>query len=306
MKLEDLPNELLIEIFEYIDIRDLFNGFWNLNKRINDLLRMLRNLSYNLERLDLALISLFSKQITRLIVNTWQYADLYQFPYLHSLILYQATINQLQQIRVEFMPHLVYLSVSALPGFASLPQLAEQIFSNAMPSIRHVDLGHVHVPYLRTWSQSPSLSSVSIHSTNPTVIPYILQSSPNLVYLHVHFLMDTIAIFDDSPSISNHSLKQFILLDPYHKLSFNHIRTIFTMIPNVRKLQLNFLCKIPFIRFARSLINRLHNLKQFDCKIDDASFDQSTTIETIQQIHPCFQRIYCSTNDLHFRIFTTK
>jgi hypothetical protein len=299
MKFEDLPNELLIEIFEYIDIRDLFNGFLNLNKRINDLLRILRNLSYNIERSNPILISLFANQITRVIINTWQDIDLHQFPYLHSLILHQSTINQLKQIRSEFMPHLVYLSISSLSGCS----LAEQIFSNAMPSIRHVDLGRVDV---HSWSQSPFLSSVSIHSTDPTVIPYILLSSPNLIYLHVHFLTDTAAIFNNPPSVSNHPLRQFILSDPYHKLSFNHVHRLLVLIPNVRKIQLNFLCKIPFIRFAQRLVNRLQYLKQFDCKIDDASFDQSTTIETIRQIHPCFQRIYCSTNELHFRTFTTE
>jgi hypothetical protein len=204
------------------------------------------------------------------------------------------------------MPYLVYLSTSSIPEFSLMPQLAQRIFSNEMPSIRYVDLGPVHVPYLRTWSQSPSLSSVSVHSTNPTIIPFILNSSPNLIYLHVYFLSDTISIFQNSPLITNHRLKQFILSDPYHKLSFNHVYTLLAFIPNVRKIRLNFLCKVPFIRFAQRLLNRLRYLNRFDCNIDDASNDQLTTIEIIRQIHPCFYRIQSSTNDIHFRTFTTK
>jgi len=305
-KIEHLPNELLLDLFEYIDIRDLFYGFRELNQRFNYLLRSLKNLSLNLERNQIGLLTLFSRQINRLVVNTWHDIDLSQFPYLQSLILHQITGNQLRQIRSEIMPYLVYLSTSSIPEFSLMPQLAQRIFSNEMPSIRHVDLGLVHVPHLRTWSQSLSLYSVSVHCTNPTLVAFILASSPNLFYLHVQFLNDTISIFHNSPSITNHPLKQFNLSDPYHKLSFNHVYTLLALISNVRKIRLNFLCKVPFIRFAQSLLNRLRYLKRFECNIDDASNDKLTDIETIREIHPCFYRIQCSTNDCNFRTFITE
>jgi hypothetical protein len=37
-KLEDLPTELWLEIFTYMNIRDQFNAFFNLNKRLNQIL----------------------------------------------------------------------------------------------------------------------------------------------------------------------------------------------------------------------------------------------------------------------------
>ncbi|CAF5225755.1 unnamed protein product, partial [Rotaria magnacalcarata] len=117
MKFENLPNEILFDLFEYINIRDLYNGFWGLNERINYIIGHLRNLSFNLERYEAGLISLFAKQINRLIVNTWQDIDLNQFPRLKSLILHQITGNQLRQIRSEYMPNLVYLSTSSIPEF---------------------------------------------------------------------------------------------------------------------------------------------------------------------------------------------
>ncbi|CAF2053725.1 unnamed protein product [Rotaria magnacalcarata] len=306
MKFENLPNEILFDLFEYIDIRDLYNGFWGLNERINYIIGHLRNLSLNLERYEVGLISLFAKQINRLIVNTWQDIDLSQFPRLKSLILHQITGNQLRQIRSEYMPNLVYLSTSSIPEFSLMPQLAQRIFSNAMPTIRYVDLGHVHVPHLHMWSQSPTLRSLSVHTINPTIVPFILISSPNLVHLRVEFLFNTIPIFDSAPSLRNHPLKHFILSDPYHKLSFNHIYTLLAFIPNVDRIELNFLCKIPLIRFLHSLLKRLQYLNRFDCNIDDASNDKITDIQTIQQVHSCFYRIQCSTNDFHFRTFTTE
>ncbi|CAF0912146.1 unnamed protein product [Adineta steineri] len=306
LKIESLPNEILLDLFEYIDIKDLFYGFYGLNKRLNYLLQSLKKLSLNLERNESRLIQLFSNQINRLVVNTWQDIDLKQFPYLQSLILHQITGNQLRQIRSEYMPNLIYLSTSSIPEFSLMPQLAQRIFSNEMPSIRSVDLGLVHVPHLRTWLQSSSLYSVSVHCTNPTLIAFILASSPCLVYLHIQFLNDTISIFHNSPVILNHPLKQFCLSDPYHKLSFNHVYTILALIPNVKRIQLNFLCKVPFIRFIQSLLNRLRYLKRFDCNIDDASQDKQTNIDIIRQFHPCFSKIQCSTNEYNFRTFITE
>lgn len=305
-KLESLPNEVLIELFEYIDTRDLYYGFWGLNVRINKIIQSSKTRSLTLERDEAQLISLFANQINRLVVNTWQDIDLTQFPVLQSLVLHQVTGNQLRQIRSEYMPNLVYLSTSSIPEFSLMPQLAQRIFSNDMPTVRYVDLGDVHVPYSRTWTQSPFLHSVSIRSTNPTIVPFILISCPNLVYLHVDFLCNTIPIFQNLPSVSNHPLRYFILSDPYHKLSVNHVTTLLTFIPNVRTIELTFLSKIPFIRLLQSMLNRLQYLNRFDCNIDDVSTDKSTDIETIQCMHPSFHRIRRSTNDFHFRTFTTK
>ncbi|CAF5083283.1 unnamed protein product [Rotaria sp. Silwood1] len=35
--LEDLANEILYEIFEYLDVYDIYKGFYNLNKRFQTL-----------------------------------------------------------------------------------------------------------------------------------------------------------------------------------------------------------------------------------------------------------------------------
>ncbi len=47
-QLEFLPNELLIDIFQYFDARDLFRAFYNLNFRFNKLLQSLNNLCFTL------------------------------------------------------------------------------------------------------------------------------------------------------------------------------------------------------------------------------------------------------------------
>lgn len=36
--MESLPGEIVIEIFNYLNLREKFHGFWNLNFRLNQLL----------------------------------------------------------------------------------------------------------------------------------------------------------------------------------------------------------------------------------------------------------------------------
>ena len=302
-RLENLPNELLIEIFAYTDIRDLFHGFRGLNQRIDHLLRINFNLSYNLERIELELIDFFTNRITHLIVNTWQEIDLRLFPSVKSLIFYQMTSNQCQQIRSEYLPNLVHLSTSAVPGSIPVPQLAQDILSNGIPSLRSIDLSLVELPHF-SWSfRCPSLSFISIHTSKPFIIFLVLHSARNLKSFHIHFQMETMAIFAPTPTVIDHPLKEFLLADPYHRLPYNHIHTLLQYMPHLRRIHLNFRSRIPFIRFARNLINRLPELQQFHCLIDDTSDDQSTSIETIQQIHPCFHRLRCPTAEPQFRTF---
>ena len=305
-RFEDLPNELLLDLFEYIDVRDLYHGFWLLNTRFNQLIGTLSSLSLTLEQNESALISLFANQITRLVSKTWQETDLCQFPQLQSLVVHLPTRNQLHQIQTDSLPNLIYLSVTSVPGLDFLPRFTITIFSNGLPSLRHVRLGHVPTTYSPYWSQSPLLTSVSVECSNPMLIACILGSSPNLQSLQVRMLLDAVPIFRSSPSITGHRLKRFILQDPYHKLLFSHVYALLAWMPNVQRIYLNFLCKVPFTRFARSLVNRLPLLTRFDCHIDDSSSDRTVDVETIRLIHPCFARLRCPMTDLNFRLFTTE
>jgi hypothetical protein len=47
-RLEFLPNEILLDTFQYFDAGDLYRAFYNLNSRFNALLRSLSNLCITL------------------------------------------------------------------------------------------------------------------------------------------------------------------------------------------------------------------------------------------------------------------
>ncbi|CAF0901564.1 unnamed protein product [Rotaria sordida] len=75
--------------------------------------------------------------------------------------------------------------------------------------------------------------------------------------------------------------------------------------PNLQRVTLNFNCDVPFIQLAQIISNQLLYLHRFDCHIDNAPDDELTSIETIRQIHPCFNHIQCATDDYGYRMYTT-
>ncbi|CAF1200105.1 unnamed protein product [Rotaria sordida] len=301
---EHFPNELLIDIFEYLDARDLFYGFWGLNKRFNHILQSLKNISLTMKNDESKLISLFAPQIKRLIVDTCLNIDLTQFPHLHSLILLDLTETQLRQIQSEFMPHLVYISISPDNKSCILSQLIQRIFSQTLSSLRCVNLGCVRYPVFHMF-QSYVLQSITINCTSSITVPYILLASPNLSNLRVHFEENNFNIFYKNPTIPNHPLKYFILSDPYGLLCFKHVDTFLTYMPNLKRIKLNFNCDVLFIQLAKTVATRLICLNRFDCHIDNTSADAVTSIDEIQQIHPCFVRIRCITGNYGYRIYKT-
>jgi hypothetical protein len=303
---EHLPNELLLDVFEYLDIGDLYRSFWGLNNRFDDILRSLKNLSLVIEKNDPLLIAIFASRIVRLQVNTWHEIDLSRFSNLKWLKLCRTTRNQVTKIRPDVVPKLVYLSLSLAFDFWSSTQLAQDVFSNGFPSLRHADLGRVDIPYTRSWSLSPHLHSLCVCSSDPIIVPLTLAACPRLRSLQVQIFGDCHRI--DLPCLRlNHPLKRFTFADSYGILSLDDISSILTYVPNIEYIHLT-LFEISFNRLAHTLINRLHRLHKFDCYINEPPDpnEYNDDINTLRTIHPCFNRIQCSEKKYGIQHFTNK
>jgi hypothetical protein len=303
---EHLPNELLLDVFEYIDTRDLHRGFWGLNSRFDNILRSLKNLSLVIEKNDPSLIAIFASRIIRLEVNTWHEIDLSRFRNLQSLKLCHTTRNQVTKIRPDVIPNLVYLSLSVAVDFWSSAQLAQDVFSNGFPSLRYADLGRIDIPYTRSWSLSPHLRSVCVCCSDPIIVPLILAACPRLFSLQVQIFGENHRI--DLPSLRlNHPLKRFTFADSYGVLSLNDINVVLTYVPNIEYIHLT-LFEMSFTCLARSLIHRLQQLHRFDCYINESPDPNEyiNDIDIIRAMHPCFDRIQCFEKNYGIRHFTNK
>ncbi|CAF1477070.1 unnamed protein product [Rotaria sordida] len=284
-----LPNELLLEIFGYINLHDLYYGFLDLNIRLNKLLRSLKKFSIIFEHNDRLMISLFARQIIRLVVMTWTDIDLKRFPNLCSLTLKQATDAQMRQIRYEYLSNLKYLTIASKFNSSSLIHLINGIFSNRFPSLHYVCFRRFIEPFICSWSLAPNLKTVCIIYCEIAIISLILASCPHLLYLQIELSPNNNgSIHFSEVSLDNHPLKRFILLDSYAIPISAHIDQLLSYMPNIERLYFEFDCTISLVNLMSNIANRLTHLRQFHCQITVSSIDG---LDRIRRIHSCFNRI---------------
>jgi hypothetical protein len=105
---ECLPNEILIDCFQYFNARDLFQSFYNLNIHFNLLIQSFHQLK---------LIFHLRKPVNNpsfvhtLIVSAGVDVNLHQFPNIRRLKLEWPTKNELEQLRPDVLPYLEELSL---------------------------------------------------------------------------------------------------------------------------------------------------------------------------------------------------
>ena len=305
-RFEDLPNELLVDIFSYFDVPNLYSTFWSLNRRLNNVLASLRNLSLRIDETQSDCIETFAEQVSRLkISDTSMPIDLSKFFNLRSLELERASKYLLKQICSDLIPSLNFLSIST-PFYISLPsKLIDEIFSERFSSLHDVHLGRVD--RFQTFSnyRSTSLRRLSLTCIDPNLICQILFICPALVSFHVRFSGQNQHILSPMLSYSKHPLKEFYLEDPYHKLNFQTLKTLFLYIINVERFVLQCACEVSFLEFVQTISDCLENLTDFHCDILEFSQPFAPSIETIQTVKSCFQTIRCSEKDNGYRRFIT-
>lgn len=184
MQLEDLPNELLIEFFQRLDARTLYQCFHNLNSRLNDLLCSLSALRLILSpEQDTTHDDLFVEQVRTLIIHGASEFILSRYPRLRRLTLVNAKAKQITQLVLQGA-HLTSLSLISPRCFYSTFIIHEMIFSNKFPHLTSCHLTTVYSPSsaLRqlSWQQSPLLRSLRISSRDPLIHLAILTACPNL------------------------------------------------------------------------------------------------------------------------------
>jgi hypothetical protein len=306
--LEQLPNELFLDLFTYLNIQHLHSAFWGLNKRFNSLFQSYENLCLTFDdKTDQLSMKSYAPFVTRLIIDTHNNCDFSQFPNLQTLIVCDGNSKHLEQIQPDIVPNLTHLSFLLGSKFTASSQLVNNVFSNRFPSLRHANLSRISDLTSCAWSTSPSLRFVSIRSAEPLIVSCILASCPNLDHLQLH-VFNKIRIGATSSPPSNHPLRRFTLWSDTVELTSTDIDTILANTPNVEHFYLQTICCMAFVDLAVGLINQLNRLYRFDCYVRE-NMSKKTRIgdlTTIHQLHPCFNRVQCIEEKDDFRIFATK
>jgi hypothetical protein len=327
-KLEHLPNELLFEIFDYIQINDLIRVFYNLNNRFNSILCSSNIHLHILYPDDIQqnginqkiLLDFLTNQkyISRLrLINDQSIPDqkFIKFSFIRSLTVDIPTPILIQMITPSIFPHLEYLRIGYTSAKTQVNKLYQDIFSNAFPLLKKCSLNNINVT--KPWTGSPSILSLSLWSDNPhKVIERVLFASFHLISLHLFLHWPPICLLLDDLIIPQHSRLNSLKLHLNGIWTLEKLDSFLAYIPTVKHLSLyssyfdsHMRCfQWNFKELAYIFLCRLPNLCYFGCEF---IFENQTIIDLkqIHSLHSCFNRIKYETyseDNLFIRLFTDK
>ena len=189
-RLEDLPNEILVEVFQYFDARDLFQAFYLLNQRFNHLLQSLRYLCLTLQfnnNDQSSIHEILFPRIYTLKLGTGKNIPLDQFIHLHRLILLSPTSKQFLELFTTSLPNLEHLSIADEHYLYSsyIHDLSKKIFSSRdFPRLKSCYLfEQKFLALLPTFTTSNDLRILKINLIDLQIYQAILSLCPQLEFL---------------------------------------------------------------------------------------------------------------------------
>jgi hypothetical protein len=249
MKFELLPNEILIECFEYLDAFDIFHLFDQLNDRFNQLIHRI-SLCINLEE-DINK-SIFDEFCTKMLLNPEIKDQVY------SLNLPSGVQNNLASLRTK-----TFLSFFSDKQFCNLQKFKSMIVATLTPistESSHLNLDYVmevldtSFPKLRSLfisclyhserileNTTSSITHLTLEECDLNDFYYLSKHAPMLKYLRINrikykypFNKDTEEYFNGQHYLH---LKQFIIDD--FQNSFDDFEMFVKLTPNIKSLTIS-------------------------------------------------------------------
>ncbi|CAM4873815.1 unnamed protein product [Rotaria socialis] len=327
-KFENLPNEILLEIFDYVHLNDLIRAFYNLNYRLNSILFSSNTHLYIVFPDDIIGNSTHKKILLDFIRRQRYIARLrlsndgpllehefIRFPYIRSLILDIPTSKHIEMVSPKQFPRLEYLRVGYASATVQLNKLHQHIFSNGFPLLKKCSLNNIGE--YQSWTGSPSIYSLGIWSNDPRlVIQRVLCASMYLISFHLFLKWpSTYSILQDQ-IIPQHTHLKYLKLHLSGLWTLEKLDSFLAYIPTVKILDLSssyfdslmIYFQWNFKELSYIFSCRLPNLSHFDCEFIFQNW-KKIDLEEIPSLHSCFNcinyEIYAD-DDLFIRIFTNK
>jgi len=317
IRLEDLPNELLIDIFKYIDARRLYQSFYKLNCRFDILLDSLTQLCLVIWPLkdDDNYDDLFASRVDTLVVHFDVIFTLSRYINVRHLVLFHSKHEQISQIMIEGS-HLETISLISPRCFYTTFGFHEMIFSNKFPYLKSCYLTTVYSPSFElrqlSWGQSPALRSLRISSHDSLIHVAILNACPNLYFLDLSLFQLDHTPLDIKPHRNLKRMKFTMnnLLWPSDDTIFE---TFFLSMPYLKRLSIQRSAALPelinellkFDWLSRIITRHLRFLQQFIFYlhlINSNKMDRSELDKSICQIQQNFVNIFQNYRHYHLQI----
>jgi len=310
-RLEFLPNEILLEIFEYLDARDLYRAIYNLNSRFNTLLQSLNELSLILsicDRDEITNTDIFLPYIHTLIVKYRTDIQLNHYTNIRRLILFWLSYTRPYKLETIILPYLEYLSIN-LKGSSSsfsMDRLNETIFSNGFPCLKFCSLPKIStIQKTERWTKLPSLRILKVGHIGLFTYIAVLSTCPNLniFYFFEEKVLQTSILL---PHYENHkNLKQLVIKDKYIGL-ISHVGVLneyLLCVPNLEYLSIhvttyhmnNLRYLFEFDWFASIISLNLSLLRQFHFHLPvfrTKRMNKLINEDTFNQLEQCFKLMH--------------
>lgn len=315
--LELLPDELFYDIFDYLSVRDLYDGFYDLNARFRWILATLTNLYGEMttdKEVHSSAFRFFASRITVLNVKHVEPFDVSPYWAIRSLKL-RVEPNRTQCQSIQLLPHLEYLSVSKPPlehcYYSS--SLSFFVLTNLFPSLCSCRLNLIPYKDNQQWSLVPALHTLDIYVGDPRVYAQILHSCSSLVQLRLEFIRYFARPPEAFQEPFHTSLRRFDLT--LNSITFSCCQIIdllLSLVPNLTYFSVKGSSSdanyIHIDSLAVILEQRLPKLRQFflDMTVQESLVGTivNDNRQKAHQLHPLFNyiKIYLSTKNTPARL----
>ncbi|CAF1004571.1 unnamed protein product [Adineta ricciae] len=284
-KLEDLPNEILANIMEYISSpNDIYQAFNNLNQRFQTILQHLYlNIDISHEDKQILLSNrLFASYCNRLrLFNICPSISLHKFSRLRSLTMKEPTESQVNSIRSSVLPLLEHLT--APPTM----MIFDCLFGNEKQRWKRLhSCSFLRSPlpnWKNTWKANSTLRKLMDICCSREILTQLLTLTPCLQYLHVE-----IPVIDDS------TWKYPLHIDHLTSLQFEFVSLNYNDVSallrgNLRRLHLRIYRKdypTDFPYLGALIASNAPELKQFECDYEE---EDQVDINEIRNAHRIFK-----------------
>lgn len=298
-RFELMCDEILIEIFEYLSIKDLYHSFVHLNFRLNLLLRDVRlGIDFNFnDQFDQKSIDYFRKEIVYLHIDSNPMIDLNCFINLRSLSIYLPTRNQLLAINCRIMPKLTRLWI----GIIQLNDqriLHENFFGqNSLRKLRFCYLFQMNFNEdFLSFSISSNIRRLVISNIQTKDILSILSYLPCLYQLSIG-INDQNQVLTNDLTKNLHRNLRILKIEFLENISqLNHLKILLSFVPYVEQCTLlfvNLIQRKDYLFLQNIILENSIQLKQLICSIDyQCHFSSNQMIRKFQkfiQKFPFFQ-----------------
>lgn len=242
-RLEDIPNELVVQIFNYLDLRDVFLAFSNLNSRFNQLIRPFENLRLILSDNHQDSFDHCSPLADTLIFNDEISIHRTSFSNVRHVIIYCSCDDILSEINPRNLPLLEYVSICN--SLLVKIDLYKRFFAQQFLHLKFCNLSG-SVPMQAKQSKS-SFRCLKMGGIDLETYECVLRACPNLFYLKFRMLKCDQRL---SNRIETHQILKHLLIDVEISgwpLNDNLFERFVQLVPNVQQLNVytsNFTSRI--------------------------------------------------------------